>query len=144
MVKGSKSTTNKRKRGKSISLSELSEVGKIELGLALDKYEHVFPTSHELLEDEKQSSLARKYIGRLLKSGLKSDTKEKFKDPHLLLYMGKVLDEPSLKLLCNYVSNKGNIYTPPFVCVSVCVLFCVAFSTFLFSTQNKINLCIHT
>ncbi len=97
----------KRKAGKAITVSELSEVENIEVASILDEYEHVFPTTAELHSDVTQSKLARKHIGRILKTGINKDIKGKMRDPHLLLYMGEQLDEKMLDLLCKYVGDRG-------------------------------------
>ena len=96
---------SRRKLGQVVTASELSEISRVQIGCVYDEYEHVFPTGSELRE-VKQKNLARKHIGRLLRDGLKGESKDRLKDPHLLLYMSDLLDRDSMRQMCNYVSDK--------------------------------------
>ena len=116
------SSIGKRKAGKTITISDLSEIEKIDVAKILDEYEHVFPTSHELLHDATQNNLARKHIGRILKAGINNDMKARMKDPHLLLYMAEQIDDKTLDLLCKYVGDRGTGRPPAKLSMSLDML----------------------
>lgn len=87
----------------------------------LSEFEHVFPTTEELREAQ-TVKLARKHICRLLKAGVNSNTKNKLKDPHLLLYLSSFLDDSALAMLCEYINDKSPTRAPAKLSMSLDML----------------------
>ena len=71
---------------------------------------------------QQSATLARKYIGRLLKDAGKAETRTKMKDPHLLLHISALMDEISLDLLCKYVGASAVGRMPGKVAMSLDIL----------------------
>ena len=112
----------KQRPGKAITMTELSQVESIQIASILDEYDHVFPTSSELQCDVSQQNLAKKHIGRILKDGVNGGMKDRFRDPHLLMYMSDHLDDKMLDLLCKYIRDRGTGRPPAKLSMSLDML----------------------
>lgn len=72
----------------------------ISIAPAKFEFEHSFPSSVELAADEKVAQQARVHLIRSLNVKLGPETKARFRDPHLLLYLQNLLDANSFNNLC--------------------------------------------
>ena len=71
------------------------------------EFEHSFPSECEMQGDHDTMRLAKLHFTRIL-SSLSSDTiKERMRDPHLLLYISRILDLPTRDSLCRSLLDKN-------------------------------------
>ena len=96
----------------------------------VNDFEHSFPSFHEIDNDQKLKKSASIHLYRTLGYSFfhyhltlfiiiignlnNNDTKNRLRDPHMLMYLGKIIDENSLLALCKSIvdpKSPGNIIT---------------------------------
>ena len=71
------------------------------------EFEHSFPSSIEMASDASLAAKSRVHLTRTLQK-LGPETKARFRDPHLLLYLKGLLDPRAFSAVCRYWLGQGN------------------------------------
>ncbi|KAJ1412671.1 hypothetical protein B484DRAFT_455277 [Ochromonadaceae sp. CCMP2298] len=87
------------------------------IGGAVPELQHVFPTLAELQEGQ-AAALAKQYLLKLLKkvragAALPKDVLVRLLDPHLLLFLGSVVDAAVFRALCGHLSGERTAQALP-------------------------------
>ena len=72
------------------------------------EFEHSFPSEIEIHSNHETSRLAKLHFNRILASLSTDGTKERMRDPHLLLYISRILDLPTRDSLCRSLMDGTN------------------------------------
>jgi hypothetical protein len=70
-------------------------------------FEHVFLTSKEIQESERNQLIIQKHVVKTLKISDSNELRKRLSDPHLLQYLSAFLDDDCGHLLCSFVGGLG-------------------------------------
>jgi len=90
-----------KKAGVKITKKNVNEID-------IKEFEHSFPSECEMQSDENTAKLAKLHFNRILNELLSDTIKDRMRDPHLLSYMFKILDEPTRNALSRSLMDGSN------------------------------------
>jgi hypothetical protein len=76
--------------------------------IEIKDFEHSFPSECEMKSDENTARLAKLHFNRILNELLSDGIKDRMRDPHLISYIFKILDEPTRNALCRSLMDESN------------------------------------
>jgi hypothetical protein len=79
--------------------------------IEIKEFEHSFPSECEMQADENTAKLAKLHFNRILNELLSDTIKDRIRDPHLLSYIFKILDEPTRNALCRSLMDGTNQFS---------------------------------
>lgn len=85
------------------------------------KFEHSFPTINELSNIE-TARQAKKHILKILGSSSSEETRNRLRDPHLLVYLENLMDDKTLEVLAHLLMDSDNKKLPGYIVASLDIL----------------------